>query len=139
MHETGIALDILCSARAAVRRQLGEGARGRLLTVKVAIGELAAVEPELLRLAWQASTAGGPDDGARLEVRWCATTRFCRQCRAEKGSAEGSWLPLCPDCGEPLRVEGGRELDLESVEFDHEEGGPAPPGGGPSLQRTPRP
>jgi len=143
VHETGIALDILSSARAAVRARLEEeaelGGRGRLVTVKVAIGELAAVEPELLRLAWEAAVAGGPDAGARLEVRWCPTHRRCPACAAPKDRAEGSWMPLCPDCGAPLQVEGGQELDLESVEFDHEDGEPAPPDAAPHLQRSPRP
>lgn len=113
MHELGLALDIYRTCREAVA---GHGA-GRLEWVKVAIGELAAVEPDLLGFAWQAVTEGGPDAGARLEVEWRAARQRCPQCGAAAERVRGAWLSLCPTCERVLAVEGGDELEVLSVGF----------------------
>ena len=113
MHELGIAAEIRKLSRDAVAG-LGEG---RIERVTVAVGELAAVEPALLVHAWDALVAGGPDEGARLEVRWIPTRQVCPICGERRDRAAGSWLRLCPDCARPLRVEGGMDLDLLQVAF----------------------
>ncbi len=113
MHETSIAMAIHGSAREAVAH-LGPG---RLETVKVAVGELSAVEPELLRFAWEAVVAGGPDQTARLEIEWRTATQYCVRCRRPASRPRGTWLRLCERCSEPLRIEGGDELDVLQVAF----------------------
>ncbi|MCS7183481.1 MAG: hydrogenase maturation nickel metallochaperone HypA [Thermoanaerobaculum sp.] len=113
MHETGIALEILRMSERIVQQQGG----GRILRARVAVGELSAVEPDLLRYAWEAVVAGTPAEGARLEVEFFPARQRCPQC----GPVErrpGSWVPLCLGCGAPLTVEGGAELDLLQVEFE---------------------
>ena len=90
---------------------------GRLESVRVAIGELTAIEPELLAFAWQALTDGGPDAGSALEVEWHGARQHCPSCNADKPRAPSSWLRLCPDCGGVLVVSGGDELDLLQVTF----------------------
>ncbi len=117
MHEMGIAVEIYRACRQAAP---GNGS-GRIETVTVAVGELAAVEPELLRFAWEAATAEGPDAGAELAVRWCAARQECPACGETKDRSEGSWLRICPDCGNPLVVSGGDELDIEQIVFECEE------------------
>lgn len=113
MHEMSIAAEIQRIGRATVERQ-GDG---RLDSVRVAVGELTAIEPRLLRYAWEALTRGGPDDGSRLEVEWRPALQFCAVCGENKTRGTGSWLRLCPDCGMPLRVEGGSDLDVLEVSF----------------------
>jgi Zn finger protein HypA/HybF involved in hydrogenase expression len=113
----GIAVSIYRIARDAVASQ----PPGRLCRVRVAVGELSAVEPDLLRYAWEAVTAEGVDAGAELDVDWCRARQFCPSCNEEKDRTEGGWLRLCPDCAQPLRVEGGTELDVVRVEYDAEE------------------
>ncbi len=117
MHEMGIAMEIYRAAREAVVDQ----GSGRLETVTVSIGELSAVEPELLRFAWEAVVAGGPDDGTELLIRWCPASQRCPACGEPKDRSDGSWLRLCPDCGNPLSISGGTELDVEQVTFILEE------------------
>lgn len=117
MHEMGIALSIYGIAREAAASR----GRGQLRRVRVAIGELSAVEPDLLRYAWEAVTGEGPDADAELEVDWHKARQFCPSCNEEKDRTEGSWLRLCPVCASPLRVEGGTELDVIQVEYDAEE------------------
>jgi hydrogenase nickel incorporation protein HypA/HybF len=108
-----IALEIQRVCSDAVRQH---GA-GRIGSVRVAIGELAAVEPELLRFAWEAVVAGGPHAGSSLEVVWCPANQRCSRCGEVKDRATGSWLRICPDCGLPLDVTGGDELDVLDVTF----------------------
>ncbi|HUK64645.1 MAG TPA: hydrogenase maturation nickel metallochaperone HypA [Dongiaceae bacterium] len=111
MHELGLAVEIHRRARSHVEAH----ARARLARVVVAIGELSAVEPDLLRFAWQAVTAGSPDEGALLEIQWCPARQRCPACGGTPERAAGTWLASCPRCGEALRVEGGTELDLLRV------------------------
>jgi len=114
MHELSIATEIRRVSRAAVAHE-GEG---RLEEVVVAVGELSGIEPELLVRAWEALTAGGPDAGSRLRVEWRRARQHCPSCGEAKRRGEGSWLRLCPDCGMPLRVEGGSELDVLRVSYE---------------------
>jgi Zn finger protein HypA/HybF involved in hydrogenase expression len=79
------------------------------------IGELAAVEPDLLKFAWEAATTDGPHAGAILDVLWCSAVQRCAHCGEEKRRSEGSWLRICPDCGMPLEVSGGDQLDVIDV------------------------
>ena len=113
MHEMGIAMSIYDTARAAVAKHGG----GRMDEVQVAVGELSALEPELLRFAWEAVVASGPHAGCRLAIDWRPARQLCPACGAEKSRTAGSWLHLCPDCGGPLTIEGGDDLDLLHVSF----------------------
>lgn len=116
----GIALEIHRVCREAVRNH---GA-GRIESVRVAVGELTAIEPELLRFAWEAVVAGGPHAGSELEVVWCRATQRCSRCGDVEGRTAGSWLRICPGCGMPLEVSGGDELDVLELKFtpDDEDG-----------------
>ena len=111
MHELGLAVEIHRRARSHVEAN----ATGRLARVVVAVGELSAVEPDLLRFAWQAVIAGSTDEGATLEIEWCPAHQHCASCGATLERATGAWLAACPGCGEPLEVLGGTELDLLRV------------------------
>jgi hydrogenase nickel insertion protein HypA len=104
MHELGIAQEIYRVCRESVR----EHGPGRIERVRIAVGELAAVEPDLVRFAWEAVVHDGPDDGAVLDVEWCKAHQWCATCDANKNRSEGSWLRLCPDCGHPAGDRRGR-------------------------------
>ena len=120
VHELGIATEIYESCRAAVDR---EGS-GRLQAVKVAVGELSAVEPDCLRFAWEAIVAAGPDAGCSLDIEWRPARQFCANCGEVKPRPETRWLRVCPDCWQPLRIDGGLELDVLEVSFEPEDGRP---------------
>jgi len=109
----GIALEIHRICCDAVK---GHGA-GRIETVRVAVGELSAVEPDLLGFAWEAVVADTRHAESRIEVKWCPATQRCGRCGDVKERVEGSWLRICPDCGLPLEVTGGNELDVLEVTF----------------------
>ena len=118
VHELSIASEVYRTSRSAVAEHGG----GRLIAVRLAVGELTAIEPELLGFAWQALLAASADAGARLDVEWRPARQHCAACDAVKPRSEGSWLRLCPDCGQPLSVSGGDELDVLSVEFEQDGG-----------------
>lgn len=109
MHELSIAEELLRLCR--LRLAAGQ----RLATVHVVVGELAAVEPELLQFAWQAVIAGTPHAAAALSVTWQAAQQHCGACGEVADRQPGSWLRLCPHCRGPLQVLGGDELDLLAV------------------------
>ena len=79
MHEMGIAIELYRTCRETVR----EHGEGRLRHVKITVGELAAVEPDLLSFGWEAVIADTPDEGAQLEIE------FCRADNEAKGTPPG--------------------------------------------------
>ena len=117
VHETALAAEILKIARASAAANGG----GRLTAVSIVVGELSAVEPSLIAFAWEAVTSGTDDAGSKLEVEFRPARQTCRVCGNVPERAAGSWLRLCPRCQEPLRVEGGDELDVARVTFEEME------------------
>lgn len=130
----GIALEVYRTCRETMEEHGG----GRLQSARLAVGELSAVEPELLAYAWEAVVAEGPDAGAELEIVWCPAIQRCAHCGEDKQRSEGSWMRLCPDCGLPLDVAGGDELDILDLSFDPDGGDrAAAPGSGTTTGRGP--
>lgn len=117
MHELNLATEIHRTCRATIAARGG----GRLDSVRVAVGELSAVEPELLRYAWEAVVADGGDAGATIEIEWHPARQVCDACGGPKPHEPGDWLRICPDCGRPLRIEGGNELDVVDLTYTPEE------------------
>ena len=116
MHEMGVATEILRIARESV----ADRGAGRITRVRLAVGDLAAVEPEILAYAWEAVVQGTPEEGAVLDVDWRPALQTCPACGDVPGRAPGSWLRLCPRCAGILRVTGGDDLDVLQVVFEEE-------------------
>ncbi len=114
MHEVSIVLALYD----ACRRETTDRGGGRIARVQVAVGELSAVEPDLLHSAWEMVVAGGPDAGSLLQIDWRPAVQRCPACGVIAERQPGSWLRLCPRCALPLLVEGGRELDILTIEYD---------------------
>jgi hydrogenase nickel incorporation protein HypA/HybF len=110
----GIALEVYRTCRETVEAHGG----GRLRQARLAVGELSAVEPELLVYAWEAVVEDGPDAGAELIIEWHPAVQRCAACGEAKDRATGSWMRICPDCGMPLEVTGGGELDVIDLSFE---------------------
>ena len=125
MHELGMATEIHRACRSRIATV--EGAR--LERVEVRVGELSALDPDLLHYAWEAITAGGPDAGATLEIAWCPARAVCEACGREAERDHLSWATLCAHCGQRLRIEGGQELDL--LRFSYTTTDPAATSGDP--------
>lgn len=118
MHELSIALKLweLCEAGRA------EHGNARIHSVSIAVGELASVDPRMLEYAWGDVARGAGVPAPALSVEWCPARQTCARCGEVAERQAGSWLRLCPMCAEPLRVEGGDELDLLEIDFSGNEG-----------------
>ena len=114
MHEMSLITEAYRVCRAEVDARGG----GVITRARLAVGELSAVEPDLMRFAWEALTAGGADAGAVLEIDWHRAQQICPACGPVDDRQAGSWLRLCEACGQPLSVEGGRELDILDLSFE---------------------
>ncbi len=114
MHEMGMALTLYESCREEVAKH----GPGRLEKVRVQIGELTGIEPELLKFAWQAVLEGGADAGCELHIDWRPAEQFCPTCGSSKPRPDSSWIITCPDCESALQVQGGYELDLVEITFE---------------------
>ncbi len=114
MHELSVATELYHACRTELEARGG----GRLSEASIAVGELAAVEPELLRFAWQAVLADTPDAQARLLIDWQPCRQRCAECGDIAERQAGTWLRLCPICQGPLQISGGRELEILRLAYD---------------------
>ncbi len=112
MHETGIAWDVLETAKQAAVR-----AGGPLATVCVRLGEMSGLVADSLSFAFDAlkSQAGVP--GARLVIEPIAVEAHCPKC-GSKRLPEGELILWCMDCGTPMRVSSGEQMEIAWIEVD---------------------
>jgi len=104
---------------ALVRRVEDEARRRgatRIHGLKVTIGELAGVDPELFQTAYQTFRAGTPCEGASLMVLHHPASWACSGC----GKAIARGEPLrCSACGAPGKLDGRSDaLLLESIDME---------------------
>ncbi|NUP95973.1 MAG: hydrogenase maturation nickel metallochaperone HypA [Planctomycetaceae bacterium] len=114
MHEMSLAQSLLDIARADVDAHPGLHPR----LVRIAVGELASVEPKLLELAWREIGAELGSPAPQLEVDYCPCVQTCPTCGPVPDRQPGSWMRLCPSCDATLHVTGGDELDFVEIEYD---------------------
>lgn len=131
VHEISLATSILETSQ----RYVGEGV---LESVRLAVGELSSIEPELLVFAWEAVVNGTRHQDSRLIVDWVLARQICPRCGSAQPRTAGQWFPACPGCGSPLAIDGGYEMDIMEVTFREPESGTAPTAGPlPSSEESP--
>jgi hydrogenase nickel incorporation protein HypA/HybF len=112
MHEYSL-------VEALVRRVEEEARRRQALAIhglKVSIGELAGVDPELFRTAYETFRVGTLCERASLEVVCRPAVWSCPACG--KAFAKGEVL-RCAPCDRPARLtERSDELLLESIDLE---------------------
>lgn len=115
MHEIGIANSILDAVQAEAALHPG----GEPRKVAVRIGELAAVDTDALRFAFEVLIRDTDLDALRLEIEICPRRQRCA-CGCEF-NVTGYELQ-CPQCGEP-RTEciSGDQLELAYLEMEEHE------------------
>jgi hydrogenase nickel incorporation protein HypA/HybF len=111
MHELSIALRILDIARRAAE---GNGG-GRIVGVRMRVGQLTCVDSETLVYAFEIAARGTTADGCRVDI-----TRVPSHLRCACGDEhDRDLLDPCPSCGAPGgEVVRGRELSVESIDVD---------------------
>jgi hydrogenase nickel incorporation protein HypA/HybF len=112
VHELSIAQSIL----EIVEQHLPPGNNAGVRSVKLKVGDLAAIVPDSLEFCFSAITAGGPLEGARLDIEHVAITGECRECG--KRSLVKDHIFVCPSCQSGnLTIVGGRELQVIEIEL----------------------
>lgn len=117
MHELSIAQALIEQATAAARSEGGT----RILSVGVAIGDMAGVDPEALEFAFPVAAAGTIAEGATLAIRRVPLEVRCRRC-GQVSHPQPIWC-RCEACeSSEVGVTAGRELRLEQLEIERANG-----------------
>jgi hydrogenase nickel incorporation protein HypA/HybF len=111
MHEYSIIAALVDRVQREVEARPGAVAR----KLRVRIGELSGVEPELLRTAFTTFRARSACAEAELELVQVPAVWRCPRC--ELPIATGAML-RCPSCGRPARLASGDDITLERIEME---------------------
>ena len=117
MHE----LSLMASVMDIAQEELARHGAHRLTLLRIRHGVLDQVQPDAMRMAFEAMTAGTPHEGATLELVEEALRLRCCMCGHEftPGSKDALYAP-CPACGEtvPFHVTGGEGIFLDHLEAE---------------------
>lgn len=113
MHEMAIAQGILDIALTANEQEGG----GRIIKIKLHIGEMTGVEPDALLFCFGALAAGTAASEADLDIEVIPLTGRCESCGYEFPIERYRFV--CPSC-QSVKVEtiSGRELAVEHLEVE---------------------
>jgi hydrogenase nickel incorporation protein HypA/HybF len=111
MHEYSIVLSLLDQVADEAVRHQAQAVR----SVRVRVGELSGVEPELIRSAFEIARAGTVCEAAELDLVVVEARWACPRCG--KDLEQPSAL-VCPACGVPARLASGDDLILERLQLE---------------------
>ncbi len=110
MHETVMAQQIVRTVLAEMDQRGASACKA----IDIDLGQLEGLTAKDLQAAFDLEAAGTLLDGAVLVVSVIPTTAVCPSCKAAKpfelptGDRHEIPAVLCPDCGAPLELRGGR-------------------------------
>ena len=109
MHEIGLCEGVLGVAL--------EAAGGEPVSrVRLRVGRLQGVVPEVMEQAWAMVSEGTPASGSRVEMVEVPVRVRCRSCGQDTESPDTPFA--CSQCGSPdVGIVGGEELVVEEVEL----------------------
>ena len=113
MHELSIALSIIDIAEAKAR----EGNSRCIRAIKVRLGEFTSVARDALEFAFEVAQRDSLAEHARLEIENVPMVVSCMACGPVRDPVRGVCL-ICPQCGLPLNIVSGEELQLEYIEVE---------------------
>ena len=113
MHETAIAENILDIVTETGNRHPDV----QIKRVRVIIGELIAVVPDLLRHAYDSLIPGTPLQHSSLDINIIPVSADCSQCGASFGIDEFEFS--CPHCqSSSIHITSGHEFYVKEVEVE---------------------
>jgi len=121
MHELSIASAVVDS----VLEFVAERSVKRVLTVRLAVGELSHVEEEQLRFCYMAITQETPMQDSALEIEKVPAMVRCARCeysgRPKYWDDALSVAPIptleCPNCGGAVEAVEGNDCAIQSIRF----------------------
>jgi hydrogenase nickel incorporation protein HypA/HybF len=111
MHE----YSIVSALMDRIEQEVNARQATRVRAVRVRIGELAGVEVELFRTAYNLVADRSVCAGAALDVQVVPVRWACPKC--DLPPQPGARL-ICPGCGAPVRLVSGDEIMLEQLELE---------------------
>jgi len=89
----------------------------RITAVKLRVGRLSGVVPDLIESAFDAFKKGTLADGARLEIEVAPFDFKCRRCGGT--TFQGEPAAACAACGSTdIELIGGMDLVIEKIEIE---------------------
>jgi hydrogenase nickel incorporation protein HypA/HybF len=117
MHELPVTEGILKTSLEAA----GKAGARRITAIDLVVGELSSIVDDSVQFYFDILSRDTLAAGATLRLRREAGMATCRDCGHEY-PVRAPLVPLCPSCGGPrVRVSGGREFYVESIEVDDDE------------------
>jgi len=113
MHEISIAQDIIEIAEAKAREENSPC----IQVIKIRLGEFTTIVREALEFAFEIARRETLAENARLEIESVPMVVRCVSCGPVTDPVREVCL-LCPQCGLPLEVVTGEELQVEYIEID---------------------
>ena len=117
MHE----LSLMASVMDIAQEELSRHGAHRLTLLCIRHGVLDQVQPDAMRMAFEAMTTGTPHEGAVLELVEEPLRLSCCMCGHTFTAGDRSALyKPCPACGEtvPFSVVGGEGIFLDHLEAE---------------------
>jgi hydrogenase nickel incorporation protein HypA/HybF len=111
MHE----YSIVSSLVDRVQQIAGEHPGAIVRRLHLRIGELAGVEVDLLRTAFDTFRARTVCDGAELAIQTVPADWRCPKCQ---GAIPVGWVLRCPHCQTAARLFAGDDIILDRVEME---------------------
>jgi hydrogenase nickel incorporation protein HypA/HybF len=122
MHELSVTQSLV---DLAIEKAQEAGA-ARIVSLSLVIGDLTGVVEDSVRFYFDFIAKDTIAEGATIAFRAVPAQARCRDCGTSYICQEGMWA--CPQCqSTSAEITGGRELFLESIEVDGDEGDKGPP------------
>jgi hydrogenase nickel incorporation protein HypA/HybF len=113
MHELGIIQNLFT----IIEEVAEENNLIKIHTVKLKLGKLQQIVPEMFTFAFEIVAKGTKTEGATLDVEYVPIKMRCNTCNNEFIVEEHVYI--CPECAQTsLTMLEGMEIILESVEGD---------------------
>lgn len=115
MHELGIIQNVF----RIIEEVAAEHHLIKVHHVKLKLGKLQQIVPEILTFAFEAAAKGTNIEGATLQVEEVPITMVCNGC--EREFVVENQMYICPECsGTHLTMQTGMEIILESLEGEQD-------------------
>ena len=116
MHE----LSLIASVFDILEEKTREHGASRVTAVRLQVGRMSGVVPELLESAFEIYKKGTPAEGARLDIVIVPVKLLCPDCGSTEVSEDADFS--CAACGSRrVEIAEGREIVVEKIELETED------------------